>query len=389
MEVTHICLIGDDPTANLTPVLESGGLINRLLIVYQKKQLEALEALTQIAKTRGCKVDCWLMEEGLSTENIKLEFMRLYENEIKKGAFAERMDVFINHYRFNASNGSRQQVLSAYEISRSYHVPIYIVEQKSDSLCWLYPEARPTLQVSDKIKIHEFLTINQCCVTSQKRSEELTASMRLIGGSWLSKIQSLASGLSKLNYLASSADNPRLTARQNSSMQSDESLQWLLDELGRNDLIKFNGMDIDFLSERSRFFCNGGWLEETTFAIAKGLRGVLPAIQDVAHSVEVDRKIDGKNVRNELDVVALVNNKLHVIECKTKRFDAGDGNETIYKLDSIANRFGGIKAKAALVSFYPLSSAEMRRAKENDIEVFSVSDLLDLRGCLLTWFSRS
>lgn len=386
--MTHICLMGDDPTANLTPVIENKSVENRLLIVYQQHQEKSLNALTQVAKTRGCSVDSWLIEEDLSVEDLKFSFIRLYESEIERGQYRDRMDDFRKSYCLNASNGSRQQVLSAYEISRSYQVPIFIIEPKSDCLCWLYPESRKKQAISDRIKIHEFLSINHSRVLSQKKTEDLTASMKAIGNQWLSKVQSLASGLSKLNYLASSADNSNLKARQNQSMLSDQSLQWLLDELASNKLIEFDGKNINFLSEKNRFFCNGGWLEETTFAIVKRLSTELPIIQDVKHSVEIARAVDSKNVRNELDVVALVNNKLHVIECKTKRFDSSDGNHTIYKLDSIVNRLGGIKARAALVSFYPLNKAEMRRAKENDIEVFSVSDLQDLSGCLHAWFCQ-
>ena len=386
--MTHICLMGDDPTANLTPLIENESVQKRLLIVYQQHQEEALSALIKVAKTRGCVVDSWLIKDDLSIEELKFSFIRLYEQEIDSGQYRERMDEFRKRFCLNASNGSRQQVLSAYEISRSYRVPIFIVEPKSDYLCWLYPESRKKEAISDRIKIHEFLSINHSQVLSQKKTEDLTASMKTIGKQWLSKAQSLASGLSKLNYLASSADNYNLRTRQNHSMLSDPSLQWLLEQLAVNKLIELEGKNINFLSEKNRFFCNGGWLEETTFSIVKRLSADLSIIQDVKHSVEIARAVDNKNVRNELDVVALVNNKLHVIECKTKRFDSNDGNHTIYKLDSLVNRLGGIKARAALVSFYPLNKAEMRRAKENDIEVFSVSDLQDLRGCLYAWFCQ-
>ena len=82
---------------------------------------------------------------------------------------------------------------------------------------------------------------------------------------------------------------------------------------------------------------DGGWLEETTYGIVRSLAKKLPTIQDDGHSVEIERLINGQKVLNELDVVVLVNNKLFVIECKTKQFHKGDGKITtpIFSLSAI------------------------------------------------------
>lgn len=50
--------------------------------------------------------------------------------------------------------------------------------------------------------------------------------------------------------------------------------------------------------------------------------------------VQVYRKIGDREVRNELDVATIVNNKLHIIECKTKGMRE-DGDDTLYKLESL------------------------------------------------------
>jgi len=373
--VTHICLIGDDPSANLTPLADHTIPSSRLVIAHLANQESAALALKSIAKTRGLQVDTWELPDSIETEVIKLSFIELFERESKSE----------EQIWLNASNGTRQQVLSAYEIARSYEIPIFIVEPTYDAICWLYPEGRELTPIKDKIKLHEFFQVNECTLVSQQNQRGISKQIREIGNNWLAKANTLNSGLAKLNYLAMVAKEQNLKAKQNASMLSDDSLQWLLEDLERNDLISFNGKTVNFLSEDVRFFCNGGWLEEITFSYIRGLRSEIKTIQDDGHSVEIGRLINGKKVCNELDVVALVNNKLYVIECKTKRFENGGGSDTLYKLDSLAERLGGIKATCALVSFYPLTNAEKRRAVELGIEVFSVQELPRLKECLKQW----
>ncbi|MCZ8488229.1 DUF1887 family CARF protein [Vibrio lentus] len=41
----------------------------------------------------------------------------------------------------------------------------------------------------------------------------------------------------------------------------------------------------------------------------------MPTIQDRSLNVQVYRQLGEREVRNELDVASVVNNKLHIIEC--------------------------------------------------------------------------
>lgn len=384
--VTHICLLGDDPSANLTPLADSSVASNRLIIVFQKNQEQAMQALKKVAKIRGHKVDIWLLPESQSTEQIKLSFLRLFEKELSKELKFKPANPGRQIW-LNASNGSRQQVLSAYEVARSYQLPIFIVEPEKDALCWLYPEGRELTPLNDKIKLHEFFMVNSCEMVSQKNKQGIANELQELGNRWLAKADKLGTGLAKLNYLGAVAHGPKFVSRMDKSMLKEQSLQWLLDDLQKSQLIQVKGKDIHFKDRDTIFFCNGGWLEETTYGIVQSLAKKLPTIQDDGHSVEIERSINGQKVLNELDVVALVNNKLFVIECKTKQFHKGDGNNTLYKLDSLAERLGGIKAKAALVTFFPISVAEMRRAKELDIKIFVASDLPNLQQHVQKWLA--
>ncbi|MDT0602343.1 Card1-like endonuclease domain-containing protein [Thalassotalea castellviae] len=379
-QVTHICLIGDDPTANLTPIIDKVIPSDRVIIAHEQYQQEQVEQLKKVIQTRGYKVDKWLLPTTFNTEEIKFNFMQLFEHEATHPS----------ETWLNASNGSRYQILAAYEVARAYDAQIYIVEPKYDALCWLSPENKKLTPVADKIKLHEFLSVNGCTLTSQQNKNGISADLRAIGENWLKQADKLQTGLAKLNYLAQfTHDDTFVSKEQDSVMLNDESLQWLLNDLETLDLIKVEDKAVHFQNEKTRFFANGGWLEEITFSYIRSLSSEIPELQDDGHSLEIERSINGKTIKNELDVVALVNNKLHVIECKTKKFKNGDGSNMLYKIDSLAERLGGLKCKAALVTFYPLNKSELARAKELNVEIFSGIALSNLKNKLNDWLQNN
>jgi hypothetical protein len=95
-----------------------------------------------------------------------------------------------------------------------------------------------------------------------------------------------------------------------------------------------------------------------------------------------------REVRNELDVASVVNNKLHIIECKTKGM-RDDGDDTLYKLESLRDLLGGIQARAMLVSFRPLRYNDISRAKDLGLALIGPEELAELDRHLLQWFSKA
>ncbi|WP_206484064.1 DUF1887 family CARF protein [Thalassotalea sp. G2M2-11] len=378
-KVTHLCLIGDDPTANLTPIIDKNIPSDRVIIAHEEHQHEQVKQLKKVIQTRGYKVDKWLLPTTFNTEEIKFNFMQLFEQEASHPS-----DTWLN-----ASNGSRYQILAAYEVAKAYEAKIYIVEPKYDALCWLSSKNKEMTPVADKIKLHEFLTVYGCSLTSQQNNKGIPVNLRAIGENWLKQADKLQTGLAKLNYLAQFTNSDTfISEEQDNAMLNDESLQWLLNDLETMELIEVKGKSVNFQNEKTRFFANGGWLEEITYSYIRNLSSEIAELQDDGHSVEIERSINGKTIKNELDVVALVNNKLHVIECKTKRLKNGDGANMLYKIDSLAERLGGIKCNAALITFYSLNKSEVARARELNIEIFNISQISNLKGNLKNWLTK-
>ncbi len=93
-------------------------------------------------------------------------------------------------------------------------------------------------------------------------------------------------------------------------------------------------------------------------------------------------------MRNEFDVATVVYNKLHIIENKTKGM-RDDGDDTLYKLESLLDLLGGLQARAMLVSFRPLRHNDITRAEDLGLALIGTDELKDLKTNLTQWFKAA
>ena len=90
-----------------------------------------------------------------------------------------------------------------------------------------------------------------------------------------------------------------------------------------------------------RDYLGGKWLEEFTF-----LRLMELGFFDVRVGVKV--RWYGEDVENEIDVMAIKRNQLHLFSCKTGR-NAGEVTKHLYELEELTERIGGDFGKSYLV----------------------------------------
>ncbi len=77
----------------------------------------------------------------------------------------------------------------------------------------------------------------------------------------------------------------------------------------------------------------------------------------------------GKDVLNEIDVLALHGNVPTFISCKSGNMDSGKALNAMYELETVARRFGGKYVKKVLAIMKPMGRVYLERAKEMGIEV--------------------
>jgi len=128
-------------------------------------------------------------------------------------------------------------------------------------------------------------------------------------------------------------------------------------------------------------FLAGGWMEawlSTQFQDAR--------VDDFAQGLEVKQE----GVKNELDLVVACGNRLLIAEVKTGRLNRlgkedSRAVDTLYKLDSVAEKMAQFFSERWLVSLTDIDTADLERAKKFRIKVFSGANLQALPKAIGDW----
>lgn len=379
---THISFLDKNPTNSVTPLLDPNIASDNILFFIELHQQEQFQTIAEMLKPRAIKASYEIMPNTRSSDELIQFFHRKIDSLMTQNPNAQ--------YTLNASSGDHQHLLTLYEVIRAYPIHCFMVEPNLDQLHWLIPTEKANSLLADKLKIKDFIAISGAEVEDIANSGIVSKSYRDLGAKWAESSQDYSAALGHLNYLAATANSHTLISRPlNQQQLNDPALQTLIDDLEIAEIATRQGRTLLFTNEDCRFFTNGGWLEEYVYGTLLSLKKEIPILQDASQGVEIIRKTGVATVKNEIDIVALANNKLHIVECKTKKFIPGEGNQVIYKLDSLADLLGGTDARAILVSYKSIRPAEKLRAKDLNINIICEDDLADLRNHLKTWLQKA
>ncbi|CAH0525547.1 DUF1887 family protein [Vibrio hippocampi] len=374
----HVGIIDRDPIRLVTPLLDERTVSQHIIFIGVDTQFSMYERLNTVLSARGISCEFFEIPDVVNIAEIKHAIQQL----------ANRLKQQNEEVKLNASCGLRHRLLSVYEVFRTFHWPIFVVEPNSDKMCWLYPEGQKDAQVQDHITISEYLTVFGARgeFSDYQLPPTLDEKLYRLGEKWASNAFELGPGLATLNYLATTCrKEQKLDVELSEKQQGYKELNMLISDLVDSEIAHYQSGVLTFVNEDARRFSNGEWLENLVHSTVKQIQDQIPTIQDHSLNVQVYRKRGEQEVRNELDVASVVNNKLHIIECKTKGM-RDDGDDTLYKLESLRDLLGGLQARAMLVSFRPLRHQDITRAEDLGLALIGPDELTDLRHHLSMWF---
>lgn len=370
----HLILVSAQPIPNLTPMLDEEIKPKKVLMLVSPDMRDRAQALENIFKPRGIAVQHYVINDPWDATQISDTVFGILD-KFPDGEIA-----------LNATGGTKLMSIAAYEAFRLADAPIYYVHPELDRLLWLSPK-QPSHELADRLKLKDYLTAYGAeQVEIPDTGQSVTPAIQALTKDILSGIERYADELATINYYALKADNPLLRVEIEQGPQSKPLLWELMERFEQAGVCRINGHTLQFPDESSRFIANGGWLEMHTYLICTRLKKEC-AIQDVACNITIQRQPAGKTtVKNEIDVGLIHNNRLHLIECKTKRFEKDA--DVLYKLDSLRDLIGGLQGRAMLVSFNTLDKSSRARAKELNIALCCKTELTSLRQHLQSWLAN-
>lgn len=395
---THVCLISDDPIVNLSPALGERLRADHLAVIAGPTYRHQLPDLFAVAKRYGISSEAILIDDeddiSQSREQI-LEWLVAYQDKTQSKDRGAANEIFLN-----VSGGNRPMALAATDVFQTAGHAIFYVNHDSDHVVWLWAdkdkdkraENHANFDIQDRLRLEPFLQAYGIEVTNKHNVGNLSAELQSLCRELILYVDQHQDSVRAMNWLAGQhGQRVRLPSR----LAHDRDFGLLCDLFEQAELLERHGNAISFGSEANRFTCRGGWLELYCYQELRRLSSKLPSLQDFAIGVEVE-KPNPKNqqhpVRNELDGLALANNRLHIIECKAKNMSPtqdhhADASQAIYKLGTLIDALGGQHAKGMLLSYFPVGRYAKARADSLGIHVCAGRDLQRLREFLLRLLS--
>ncbi len=339
------------------------------------------------------------LKSAIQARGIKcLSKLVTFDTQLAREQFTKIIDDNNQHRLFlNASSAYNKLTLIAFEQFNAFGLPVFMVDKFTDQLHWLKTskgndeDKQQDIHLGHHIKLKEYLKSFNTQVLDQGQTTAEPESSQQLTQWIISQLGTADKAIASLNYMAMSAD---LSHRYELSKHDlkNHPLQQLLDQFEAAGKLTVRGRKLNFKDADSRFYSNGGWLENHVFALLYGMRKNRPALVDLAKGMTIVR--NQGTVKNELDVAAICHNRLHIIECKTRRFkntkaDKSAANSAIYRLDTIKSISGGHSGRAMLVSYQALNKYTLSRAKDLGIYCCSHTQLKQLERHLYQFIESS
>lgn len=373
---THFCLVSQQAAPNLLPLLDNEMRPEKVVLLVTEQMEKQADYLERVIRPRGIKVvhrQLRIIDDFDAMEN---ELIDLIDNEPA------------DEIALNVTGGTKWMAITAQEVFRSYGAAVFYVKVEDDKVLFLGDDPASHI-LSQRIDLNSYIKAYGYEFREHSQPRGLSQNLREVCEQLVLKVDAWQGAIGQLNLLASEAEAKKtLVFRLSSTVpRPDAELMNLIGECEMGGILQRTSEDRwSFSDENSRAWANGGWLESYVNSRLNELKGEA-VIQDSPHlNLQINRI--GSPSHNEIDVCFMARNRLHIIECKTKRM-AGKGRvdattETVYKLDSISE-LGGLGTKSMLVSYRRLGPADEQRANDLGIKVVQGAKIQQMKAILREW----
>lgn len=363
-----VSLISKQTIPNILFIKELADKIDRYLFISTREMANELKAIKLVCGINDQNSDSLIIDaDDLNDLGAKLN---------------EQIRPETDNYIVNLTGGTKIMALSAFLEFRNRNSKMYYQAiDKANTIRQIYPvilsEHRDRniifrLNVKDYINAYGLDITNENSIFILSQPESYTKDY--FSNEYWIKHQSV---LIKIIELWETKKRSEKYSQEPSFLDLPKEI---IEKLTLMSFPNFNGKSIN---RKQKEFITGGWLEEFTFLYLRDKYN-LPN-EHIAINVKIKKK-SGNTSPNELDVAFILDNNLHVIECKSGTFNKENFEKYIYKLDAIRQDFG-LTNKAYLMIFngirdkndpFKINDGYNRRALNQKIKLMDKLNYVDI-----------
>jgi hypothetical protein len=332
MKTILVSLISDQTIPNLQFIKEKQVDEYIFLTTKEMKHKGTLQWLYDASKIDPEKCSS-IVVEPYSYDNIEAELSKVVNDE--------------DHYIINLTGGTKIMSLAVNDFFKDINSEMFYLTGTNEYIKIFPGKTKPIFVLQTKITLEEYLTAYGFEVKSKSvalKPIEKTTKILNYFLNQISKEDFMILEVLRLNY----------RGKKLNDIQTVSGLKELLDRF------EFDCNQPNTLDKNETKYLTGEWLEEYVFHIVKEKYSL------TEDEIGMGWIIQKAQVTNEFDVLFIKNNQLNTIECKSSIYTDIDEKktiigETIYKSDSLKNKFG------LFVSTSILTASDLKNVKSNEL----------------------
>jgi hypothetical protein len=332
MKTILVSLISDQTIPNLQFIKEKQVDEYIFLTTKEMKHKGTLQWLYDASKINIDKCTS-IVVEPYSYDNIEAELSKVVNDE--------------DHYIINLTGGTKIMSLAVNDFFKDINSEMFYLTGTNEYIKIFPGRTKPTFALQTKITLEEYLTAYGFMVKSKSIAVKPIDTTIKILNYFLNHI-------TKDDYMI--LETLRVNHR-GSKLNAIETVSGLKELLNR---FEFECNKPNCLDKYEIKYLTGEWLEEYVYYSVK------EKYELTDDEIGMGWQIQKNQVPNEFDVLFIKNNQLNTIECKSSIYTDIDEKktiigETIYKSDSLKNKFG------LFVSTSILTVSDLKNVKPNEL----------------------
>ena len=262
-----------------------------------------------------------------------------------------------NLLNFNISGGSKIMTLAAAEIAKEKQIAMFFIDQNNAITDFV--NAKRFL-FEDTISLSIYFRLFGQSARSSVLFEEIDNEFFVLKNTIINDI---------FNFLPlfKKTRSKRYTEKSSFLVENKKyELQWKPDTQTAIFYTKASGIEEHITgSNIFHVLFNTGWFELYVLEIISKWK----LVKQMYWNTIIPRTVNEQD-KNEIDIIIDTGIKLFFIECKTQVFDMKD----LDKFRNVVKNFGGLGAKAILVSYFKPSETVLEKCADNHLRVFWFRD---------------
>lgn len=384
----HVCIISNNLLPNLIPVLMDRPALVHLVVNDDMAGIS--KRYQRLLENSGIS-----FREHTGAPSTGLPQIREYAENLACELDSQHPGQPIT---LNATGGTKLMALAFVETFRELFPTANVIYTDTDHGCLesLTDRQQPTRPMTGVLDIPVYLASYGLTLRGSASDNEgwrTRAQERKALTKWLARqAGEISDFLGAMNGLSNQAldDRSEILRTPKQRFNSSPWGRWreAMEKIACHKLVEWVGdAELTFCDADSARYLGGFWLEEYAWHVVQDERP-----DDVRVGVEVTWEGGGEaSARNEFDLLAVHNNRMLVVECKTQRFgnDEQSDQDILNKLESLGRNAGGLFGITLLLSARELSDRARARAGSYGIQVIESGQLKDLRKFVQSWMKMS